>query len=343
MIRRRRLCTGAWAAALGVASAPAWASLAAGPRAGSLTVAITRPEALCQLPLHLAHRLGYAAEEGLRLDWLLCPDLDAAVQALASGRAQVVSAPYALTLKVALQGMRWTAFVLQSRTPQYALGMSRPGYEALARGTPLRLAVPKGSDAAYRVAQQFLARQQPLQPPVQWVEVAGAEPVLELLRNKGLDGACLPDPHMSRVERDGGVRVVADTRTLNGTRQLFGTLWPAASLCTSVELSRQRAEQCRALTHAVVHAQKWLQTAGMLDVSRAVAEEHFRGDRGLYLSAFAHNREAWSPDGVFDEGAPDQMRRVLARWSPVWADADTSLAHTVTNQWAKEAKSRFRA
>lgn len=312
-------------------------------RASSLTVAITRPESLCQLPLHLAHRLGYAAEEGLRIDWLVCPDLDTAVQAMMSGRAQVVSAPYAITLKAALQGMRWTAFVLQSRTPQYALGMARHGHDALGRGAPVRLAVSKGSDAAYRVAQQFLVHRYAGKPLVQWTEVMGADQVLDLLRHRGVDGACLPDPHLSRVERDGGVRLVADTRTLNGTRQLFGSLWPAASLCAAVDVARQRAEQCRALAHAVVHAQKWLQTAGLLDVSRAVDEDHFRGDRGLYLSAFSHNREAWSPDGVFDEEAPEQMRRLLARWNPVWADLESPLNHTVNNQWVREAKARFRA
>jgi NitT/TauT family transport system substrate-binding protein len=343
MVNRRSLVSCAWAAAsLGVA-APAWGVETRSAKFGSLTIAITRPEALCQLPLHLAHRLGYAAEEGLRLEWLVCPDQDAAVQALIHGKAQVLSAPYTTTLKAHLHGLRWTAFVQLSRTPQFAVGFSRQGHAHLARRDNLRLALPKGSEAAYRVTQQFLQNQGVSAAQVQWSELDRAESALGLLRSRSVEGVCLSDPWISLVERDGGVRVMADTRTLAGTRLLFGELWPAMSLCTSVDVARQRADQCRALSHAVVHAQKWLQTAGLLDISRTVAEEYFQSDRGLYLSAFSHNREAWSPDGVFDERAPQIAKRVLTRWNPIWAEMDASLVYTVYNQWVKEAKARFRA
>ncbi len=344
MLSRRRLVSGAWAAAsLGLAASVGGAESRA-TKWGSLTIAVTRPEALCQLPLHLAHRLGYAAQEGLRLEWLVCPDLDGVLQALMHGKAHVLSAPYITTIKAHVQGLRWTAFAQLSRTPQFAVGLSRQGHAQLERrGDGLRLALPKGSEAAYRVAQQFLQGQGLTAGQVQWLELDQAEQAVGLLRNRRVEGVCLPDPLISLVERDGDARVMADTRTLAGTRLLFGELWPAMSLCTSVDMAKQRADQCRALSHAVVHAQKWLQTAGLLDISRTVAEEYFQGDRGLYLSAFSQNREAWSPDGVFDERAPHVAKRLLARWNPTWGAVETSLAHTVHNEWVKEAKARFRA
>jgi NitT/TauT family transport system substrate-binding protein len=346
--RRRYLQAGLWAAgfASGVLGPVRAFGAEVPPKLGSVTVAINRPDSFCQLPLHLASRLGFIAEEGLRVEWLVLPDLPSVVQAVKSGRAHVMSGPFASTFEAHMQGLRWSAFVLQSRTPQFAVGLTRAGERRLGAADQmpsLRLAIPRGSQGAYRVGAQFLQNRRLLRSKTTWIEVDSAEQALALFRSGSIEGVCFPDPLMTLMERDSDVRLVADARTVRGTHELFGGLWPTSSLCGPSDFIRQRSDQCRALSHAVVRSLKWLQTAGLLDISRTVDERYFRGDRGLYLDAFSRNRESWSPDGVFSDTAHLQMQQMLARWDKQWSQADESLAYTVTNQWSKEAKLRFRA
>jgi len=44
----------------------------------------------------------------------------------------------------------------------------------------------------------------------------------------------------------------------------------------------------------MVHALKWLQTAGPSDLIKTVPENHFQGDRALYLAAFERAPDVWS-------------------------------------------------
>lgn len=323
----------------------AWAAESA-PRLGSVTLGVVNPESFCQLPLHLAARLGYLADEGLKVQWQLYPDAAAAVQALQLGRVHVLSGAFASTLEAHRQGQRWTAFVLQSRTPHMALGMTREGVDLLATKNPagaIKLAVPPSSRMGYGVVRRFLERQGVSTSAVQWLEMRDSSAILGALRRGQVHGLCMPDLVMTQAERDGLVRVMAEARTVRGTQLLFGGPMSTACLMAQSDFVKWRADQCRGLTHAMVRALKWLQTAGMLDVSRVVDERYFQGNRGLYLDAFVRNRDSWSPDGVFAEQTAANTLRQLAHGDTSWSGDTTALSHTVMNDWAKEAKLRFRA
>ncbi len=348
MLGRRRCVQ--WG--LATAGAALWAvpwrrsKAAASGRLGRLTLAIVRPESFCQLPLHLASQLGHIADEGLQVDWLVLPDLASAVQAVRAGRAQVLSGPTAWVAQARRTDRPWTAFVQQTRTPQCALGVARDAqamFEDPSGSRVLHVAVPPASVAARQVVTQFLQRTRFALERVRWVELGQTAQALQQFRAGALQGVCFGDPLMTQLERDGLLHIAADARTVRGTQELFGALWPAACLCAPTEVAKARAEQCRALTHAVVRSLKWLQTAGLLDVSRAVDERYFLGDRGLYLQAFMRNSESWSADGVFAPDAAQQLRRWWRPSAAEWIEDEDALSGALHTLWAKEAKQRFRA
>ena len=62
----------------------------------------------------------------------------------------------------------------------------------------------------------------------------------------------------------------------------------------------------------MVHALKWLQTAGPSDIIKAVPESYMLGDRGLYLAAFNKVRDALAVDGLMPEAGPSTALRSLA-------------------------------
>ncbi|MCY1536419.1 hypothetical protein D9M68_718770 [compost metagenome] len=93
----------------------------------------------------------------------------------------------------------------------------------------------------------------------------------------------------------------------------------------------------------MVHALKWLQTAGPSDIIKVVPERYFLGDRALYLAAFSRAREAWAPDGLMPEDGPATAARMLAYFDPSTQLQRVDLARTFTNDFARKAKARFKA
>ncbi len=62
------------------------------------------------------------------------------------------------------------------------------------------------------------------------------------------------DPAVTMLEKDGKVKVIAETRTLEGTEKLFGGPMPAASLYAPIEFVKKNPNTVQALTNAMVRA-----------------------------------------------------------------------------------------
>ena len=108
-------------------------------------------------------------------------------------------------------------------------------------------------------------------------------------------------------------------------------------------LVENNPKHCQAITDAMVHALKWLQTAGPSDLIRIVPETYFLGDRALYLAAFSRARESWTPDGLMPEAGPQTTVRMLAHFDDAQMLQRVNLDRTFTNEFAQKSKARFRA
>jgi NitT/TauT family transport system substrate-binding protein len=100
---------------------------------------------------------------------------------------------------------------------------------------------------------------------------------------------------------------------------------------------------CQALTHAMVHGLKWLQTAGPGDIIKTVPESYLLGDRALYLASFNKMRESISPDGVMPDEGPATALTAMGHYDPALRVAKVNVSKTYTNEFAQRAKVRFRA
>ena len=75
----------------------------------------------------------------------------------------------------------------------------------------------------------------------------GAGPTaVAAVRRGEIDALVNVDPVISLLENENAIKVVADTRTLEGTRQVFGGAYPAAVLYVTAGLHpEQRPRPCR--------------------------------------------------------------------------------------------------
>jgi NitT/TauT family transport system substrate-binding protein len=312
-----------------------------------VVIAVEQKSAFCYLPLTIADRKGYFAAEGLDVVVRELPEPGAALQAVHSGAAQVLSGPYSHTIAQQIKGQPHTAFVLQGRTPQLVLGVSQkavPHYRGLRDLRGRRIGVLGVGSASHRIARMLLARVGISAPnEVQYVALVTPTEAVTAFHSGAVDAICYNDPTITQLEQSGALRVVADTRTVRGCAEVFGGPMPAGCLSAPTPFLVAQPKLCQALTHAMVHALKWLQTAGPSDIIKTVPEHFFLGDRALYLAAFSRAREAWTPDGMMPVQGPQVAARMWAQNNVSDAMDRLDLAQTFTNDYARKAKARFKA
>lgn len=316
------------------------------PERSRLTLAVGGKAGFYYLPLTIAEQLGFFKAEGLSLD---IRDFDGGSQALKAalaGAADVVSGAYEHTIGLQARGLSYQAFVLQGRAPQIAMGVSLktlPHYRHLTDLRGRRIGVSAPGSSTNLVANLVLARAGIRPHEVQFVGVGTSAGALRAFRTGEIDALSNIDPVLTVLEKSGEIRIVSDTRTLKGTKDVFGGPMPAACLYAPQAFIERHPATCQALANGVVHALKWLQTAGPSDIIKAVPEAYMMGDRGLYLAAFNKVRDALAIDGLMPEAGPSTALRSMALVDELVRADRIDLARTYTNTFAQRAKLKFRA
>lgn len=307
-----------------------------------IVIALDHRVALSNLPLTVAEQLHYFREEGLDVELRDFADAQQALAAVHARAAHVWCGAFGQLLSPPLRSQGWQSFVVQARAPQVALGVSAkalPGFRGAADLRGRRVGVRANDPMCLQLLQAVLQRDGVRADELQVLPQASPLQALQALRYGQLDALSHTDPVITQLEQQGELRVVADTRNLKGTTETFGGPVPVGCLSATAEFIEQFPRVTQALTDAMVHALKWLQTAGPSDLIKTVPEGHFQGDRALYLAAVERSREAWSPDGLMPRGGPE----TAARMAGLRPAAPADLTRSYTNAFAAKAKERFRA
>ena len=311
-----------------------------------LTLTVDGEAALYHLPLTIADQLGYFKAEGLEVEISDMVGGARSPQVLPGSMSDVCVGAFENTINGHAKGQSLQSLVLLGRTPQIALGVSThnlPGYRVLADLRGKKIGVSGLGTSSHMVANVVLARAGIGPDEVQFVGIGSAGGALWALRSGHIDAICNADPVMGLLEQKSDIKIVSDTRTLKGALEVFGGAMPSACLYAPREFIRNYPKTMQALTHAMVHALKWLQTAGPSDIVKMVPESYFLGDRAAYLAAFNKAREAISPDGLLPDDGPKTAWKALSSFDPLVKAARIDLSKTYTNDFARQAKKRFRA
>jgi NitT/TauT family transport system substrate-binding protein len=333
--------TGTW-----LAAGPLGAQTRAFAQRVRVVVAVDHKSALCYLPLTIAERLGYFTIEGLDVQIRELPSPNQAAQLVLANEAQVLCGPFSSTLYLQARGQWLKSFVLQGRTPHMVFGVSQRSLGRYQSAKDLRgkkIGVIALGSASQWVARMVLQRAGVSDSEVQFVALDEPRAAVAAIRSGQIDAICHSDLAITEMERGGDLRVVVDLRTLRGSNELFSGPWASGCLSASGAFVGANAPVIQALANGMVHALKWLQTAGPSDLIKAVPEAYFQGDRALYLAAFVRAREGWSPDGLMPGLGPATVARALGASTESNGFGRLELAQTYTNEFARRAKAKFKA
>jgi NitT/TauT family transport system substrate-binding protein len=310
-----------------------------------IVLAVGGKTTLYYLPLTIADRLGYFKDEGLSVEIQDFPGGAKALQALLGGSADVVSGAYEHTIVMQTLAQKVQAFVLQGTNPGLQLGISKAraaGYSWPRDLKGMRVGVSAPGSSTHMLVNHLLASVGLTPDDVSIVGVGTGAQAVAAMRSGELDAISNVDPVMMLLEKQGAIKIVHETVTVQGARAVFGSTLLAGSLYAKMTFVQNHPNTIQALTNAMVRALKWLQTATPEQVAQTVPPEFLLGDRELYLDAFKRVRQTYSPDGTISPKAVLQSYEVLRTHNQAVRRAPVLfLNDTYTNKFVNKALEQY--
>jgi len=325
---------------LALALALTGAGHAQGLEKKSLTLAVGGKTALYYLPLTICERLGYFKEQGLDVTINDFRGGAQSLQALVGGSVDVVTGAYEHTIRMQAKGQDIKAVIELGRFPGIVLGMRKEraaGYKSAAdlKGMKIGVSAP-GSSTNFFV--MYLMSKAGLKPAdAAYIGVGIGPSAVAAVKKGDIDALSNLDPMMTKLEQDGDIKVVVDTRTEEGTRAIFGGSNPAAVLYLKQEFIEKNPNTVQALVNAFYKTLKWLEKATPEDIAATVPEEYFLGDRALYLAAVKANKPVYSLTGVIPAAGMRSAADMLFAFDPELKDAKVDLATTFDGRFVSKA------
>jgi NitT/TauT family transport system substrate-binding protein len=296
------------------------------------------------LPLIIAQQRKYFADEGLEVDIVAFAGGSKALQALMGGSTDIVSGAYSNTLTMAAKGQRLVNFAVQVRYPALTVGVAKHAsgrYKSLADLKGMKIGVSAPGSSTHMVVAHLLTKAGLTSADVSIIGVGTSGAAVAAIQKGEIDAIINSDPVMTKLETDGDVTVIAETRTRKGTEAVFGGPYPEAGLYTTGEFIAKNPNTVQAITNAIVRAELWMQTASIDDIAANVPAEHMLGDRALYLESYKRMRESHAPDGRITREGAQIVLDVLAAFLPEVKAANIKVEDTYDNRFVEAALKRW--
>jgi len=307
-------------------------------------IAVGGKTALYYLPLTITERLGYFKDEGLNVRISDFAGGTRSLEAVVGGSADVVAGAYEHTINMQARQQHFQAFVLTGSAPQITVAIASKlagQYKSPKdlKGLKVGISAPGSST---NMVINYLPAKGGLKPmDFSVIGIGAGATVIAAIDQGRVDVISQTDPAVTILEKAGKVKVIAETRTPEGTAKIFGGPMPAASLYAPIAFVKKYPNTVQALTDATVRALAWMQQATPQQILATVPEEYTLGDKAMYLFAFNNVRTAYSKDGYFPEAGAKTTLKALASFNPAIKPEAINLAQTYTNEFVKKAHARL--
>jgi NitT/TauT family transport system substrate-binding protein len=316
------------------------------PERTKVVLAVGGKTTLYYLPLTLADRLGYFRDEGLDVEINDFPGGSRALQALIGHSADVVSGAYEHTIVMQTLAQKVQAFVLQGMNPGLELGIRKDRAADYAWAKDLKgmkIGVSAPGSSTHMLVNHLLASVGLRQDDVSIIGVGTGPSAVAAMRSGEIDALSGVEPVMTLLERSGDIKIVVETITEKGVRDVFGGSMPAATLYARADFIEQNPHTVQALTNAIVRALLWLQHSTTEDVLNTVPPEYLLGDKALYAASFERLRPTYSKDGLIPKKGVDNSYKVLLAHNPAVRRAPVVwINQTYTNAFVEKALQKYK-
>lgn len=333
-----------------LAGALALSAMLAGPATAQtlekkdLTLGVGGKGLLYYLQLTLTERLGYFKEQGLNVTITDFGGGAKALQSLIGGSADVVTGAYEHTIRMQVKGQPITAVLELGRFPGIVLAVRKDkaaqvkSFKDL-KGMKIGVTAP-GSSTNFFV--NALIAKDGLKPEdVSIIGVGTGLSAVAAMKKGDIDAISNLDPVITKLQQDGDVVVLADSRTEEDNKKLFGGNNPAAVVYFKQDFIEKNPKTVQAVVNAFYKTQKWLAAATPEDVAKTVPEEYYLGDRALYLAAVKASKPMYSVTGIIPPEGQKNALDMLVKFDAEMKDAKVDLSKTFNDSFAKKAAAQM--
>lgn len=340
IIHRRTVLAGLGATGLTSLGLPAIAQRA--PEKTKVMLGVGGRALLYYLPLAIADRRGFFKEQGIEVEINDFAGGARSLQALVGGSVDVVAGAYEHTIRMQAKAQDIRAVVEMGRFPGIVIGVrkelaGRIKSAADFKGLKIGVTAPGSSTALTVQYAMVKAGLKPTDAPI--IGIGGGASAVAAMVQGQVDVISHLDPVIAKLEADGLISTIIDTRTEAGTRSLFGGSNPAAVIYTRQDFIEKNPETTQRVVNAIVKALKWLENATPEQVADTVPPEYHLGDRPVYLQAVAKLKESYSRTGISTPEGMRSMMEVLKTLDPELANATVDLTKTFNPTFAQRAVS----
>jgi NitT/TauT family transport system substrate-binding protein len=306
----------------------------------SVKVAVGGKTLFYYLPLTLADRLGYFKDEGLEVEIVDFAGGAKSLQALIGGSADFVSGAFEHTINMHARGIPAVGIALQSRYASIALGL--PKAKARSYKSPkdlkgLKIGVTAPGSSTNFFVNALLARDGLKPDDVAIIGVGASSNAVAAMKKGEIDAISNLDPVITKLERDGDIVAVADTRTAEGMKQYYGSDYAASCIYSTKEFIDKNPNTVQAVAKAMVRALRFAKKSSVDQILEVVPAEYYAGDKDTYKAALAKTVESYSPDGRFSLEGAQNVYKVLKLFEPSVMSASIDVARTFDNRFVEAA------
>lgn len=297
---------------------------------------------LYYLPLTVAERKGYFKDQGLEVEINDFGGGAKSLQALVGGSVDVVTGAYEHTIRMQAKGQDIRGLVELGRFPGITIAVRKElagKVKSAADFKGLKIGVTAPGSSTALTAQYAMVKAGLKATDAALIGIGAGASAVAAIKQGQVDVISHLDPVTSKLEADGDIVVLIDTRTQAGTLALFGGANPAAMLYARAEFAEKNPVTTQRLVNGLVKALQWLETATPDMVADLVPPEYHLGDKPLYLKAVKSSLESYSRTGIPSQKGMESMRDALKLLDPELASADVDLGKTFIDTFAKKATS----
>jgi NitT/TauT family transport system substrate-binding protein len=259
------------------------------PEMPKVRLAVGGKSAIFYLPLSITERLGYFRDAGLEVEIADVQSGARALQSLVGGSAEVGVGTFDHTIQMQSKGQPVVAVTQYGHYPGFVLATIASksiAYRGPQSLKGLTIGVTSPGSSTHFMAAYMLVRSGLKADDASFVGTGVTSTAVAAARRADIDAIVSSDPMISLMQSDGLVKVVADTRTPEGTRAVYGGPYPGGVVYTTADFIANRARL-------------------EMDVGPPGRGHRHGGAAGIC---------AWQPRGLC-EGLGGEPGDVLARWA----------------------------
>ncbi|BAL27198.1 ABC transporter substrate-binding protein [Azoarcus sp. KH32C] len=295
-------------------------------------------KAIRNFPVVVAERLGYLSSDSTVVTVMNIRNEVPTADMLADGRVDAVMAYYHHNIVNRSQGKNFEAIVTLGVTPGAKVLVANQAKERIKSAADLKGSrIIAGGDGSSKTAVAnalVLAGGHKINDYTR-IRNEAKDRIAAALRNGEADLVVAPTPDGDYYEGLGVASPFADLTTVDGTRKLFGTLFPSSTIYMASERVKAHPEIGQHLATAFVRTLQWINTHTPEEIAALIPEDISGKDRAAYLKVLKAEIPMFKTDGRMPKDAAESEWRVLSEFNPAYKAVRA--ADTYTNRFVDAA------